>query len=166
MRAAFIKSCFAEHQPVQFIREMMESPIVTKRFRSNRNDAGSLLASTFIVALGAGSCLFAMMALSPAKTPSITVICGVASGALLLFIVRQRFRIIGRRRMSFLSLLSRTYRDDGLACQYEPRKVIHRRQHLPSQVNQPISIDELREIQSSSANTWVPTKARYSEKAS
>ncbi len=139
---------------------------MSRRFRGYRNDAGSLLASTFIVALGAGSCLFAMMALSPSRTPSITSVCGVASGVLLLLIVRLRFRLPGRQRMSFLSLLSRTYRDDGLACQYEPRKAVHRRRQSPLQANQPISVDELREIQSSSANTWIPTKSRYSERAS
>ena len=134
---------------------------MTRRFRNSRNDAGSLLASTFIVGIAAGIALFICLAFEPASnTTSVAIISSVAV-LFLAFIALQRMSGPRAMTMAFMNLLNHNHRDDGLASQYRPRKV-KSRPAASSELNQPISVDELREIQATSANTWVPTRNRKS----
>lgn len=139
----------------------MESQTVMRRVRSSSNDAGSLLASTFVVALGIGCTLFMMLAMSPeSMSPALTT-AGIVAGGVLLMIIRVRFRITGKKALSFWSVLSRSYRDDGLACQYQPRKAATGKSTDSADRRQPLSVEELREIQTTSANAWVPSRGRH-----
>jgi hypothetical protein len=143
----------------------MEWQNLSRQFRNNRNDAGSLLASTFIVAMGAGCIFFMLMAMSPGTRPNlITVCCGV-SVVVLLLTMRLRIRTRSAWTLPFLYVLGRSHRDDGLACQYEPKKIKRSRGAAAASSNQPISVEELREIQTTSANTWVPARGRNGAKS-
>ena len=134
---------------------------MTRRFKNSRNDAGSLLASTFLVGVGAGIAIFICLAFDPASnTASVAIISAVAV-MFLGFIALQRMSGPRAMTMAFMNLLHRSHRDDGLASQYRPRKV-KSRSITCSELNQPISVDQLREIQATSANTWVPTRHRKS----
>ena len=109
--------------------------------------------------MGAGCSIFICLAVDPASgTNSIAIILAIAL-LFFAFIALQRWSAPRAITMSFLNLLSRNHRDDGLASQYRPRKV-KPRAAVSGDVNRPISADELREIQSTSANTWVPTRSR------
>lgn len=144
---------------------LMELQVVARRVRSSRNDAGSLLASTFVVSLGAGCTLFMVAAMSPESAPVVLSLIGGLAVLLLAVIIRQRFRRGHGRGLSFVSLLSRQHRTDGLACEYQPEKAIRRRGPAAGQLNRPISVDELREIQTTSLNTWVPARSRHGGRA-
>ncbi|MEI7702769.1 MAG: hypothetical protein WCK86_23435, partial [Planctomycetia bacterium] len=46
-----------------------EGDVMGRRFYSNRNDSGSLLASLFILVMGLGSCFFVVAAMAPNSVP-------------------------------------------------------------------------------------------------
>lgn len=129
-----------------------------KRFRHNRNDAGSLLASVFILALGSGCCLFLVAAMSPESFVRTAWGLGGMLTLFLTLIVLQRFGKIPNTNLGFLFSTARNRRDDG-ASDYEPRIAGSPRSSSTVGTNQPISAQEAREIQVTSANTWVPANS-------
>lgn len=133
-----------------------------RRWQSNRNDAGSLLASVFIVALGCGSCLFTVAAMSPGSLPAAIWTLSGIGGLFLVMVVLQRFGKLPKTDLSFLLSAQKNRRDDGVAG-YEPRKAGGNATIRPG-TNQPISAEEAHEIKITSANTWVPTQSRSGRK--
>jgi len=131
---------------------------MSKRFSNNRNDAGSLLASIFILTLGAGCCLFLVAAMSPASLGTTACWLGGIFSAYLTLVVFQRFGKIPKGNLSFLLSSSRNRRDDGIK-DYEPRIAGKSRSTTMLGTNQPISAKDAHEIQITSANTWVPANS-------
>lgn len=129
-----------------------------RRFRSNPDDSGSLLASMFIIALGAGCCLFTVVAMSPSSMPVALWIGGGIMSVFVIIIVMQRFGRIPQGSLSFLLSSSRNRRDDG-ARDYEPRKVADGRSQSVG-TNRPITAEEAHQIKVTSPNTWVPAASR------
>ena len=130
---------------------------MTKRWRNDRNDAGSLLASVFIMALGAGCCLFTVSAMSPESF--VVAMCTVGSivGVFTAFVVMQRFGKLPKIDMGFLVSSHQHRPDDGVA-DYEPRKA-GEAQIVAAGTNRPISAEEAQELKITSPNTWVPARA-------
>ena len=128
-----------------------------RRGHGNRNDAGSLLASVFILALGAGCSLFTVAAMSPSSLPTAMWTVGGIIGAFMVFVILQRFGKVPNADMGFILSSRRNKRDDGLS-DYEPRKAGDPRP-IVSGTNQPISAAEVHEIKVTSANTWVPANS-------
>lgn len=136
---------------------------MARRFQHNRNDAGSLLASVFILALGSACCLFLVAAMSPASFARTAWGLGGFCTVFLILIVLQRFGKSPGSSLSFLHSSSRNRRDDGLK-DYEPRKAGENRQKSAVGTNRPISAQEAHEIQVTSPNTWVPANTGRSHK--
>lgn len=129
-----------------------------KRWNNNRNDSGSLLAAIFILALGAGTCLFTVAAMSPHSLPTAALVIGGISGGFMVFVILQRYGKLPGMDLSFLLTSSKNRRDDGLT-DYEPKLV--KSKHAPvTGVNRPISAEEAHEIKVTSANTWVPAPSK------
>ena len=128
-----------------------------RRGHGNRNDAGSLLASVFILALGAGCSLFTVAAMSPSSLPTAMWTVGGIIGAFMAFVILQRFGKVPNADLGFILSSRRNKRDDGLSG-YEPRKARDSRP-IVSGANQPISAAEVHEIKVTSANTWVPANS-------
>ncbi len=129
---------------------------MTRRWRSNRNDAGSLLASVFILTLGAGCALFTVAAMSPESMPVALWTVGSIVGIFLVIVVLQRFGKLPKADLGFLLSSQRNRRDDG-AADYLPRKVGEGRVTSPG-TNRPISAEEAQELKVTSPNTWVPSR--------
>lgn len=134
-----------------------------RRINQNRNDAGSLLASVFIIALGSGCCLFLVAAMSPSQFGNAAAVLGCVFGMFLFLIVLQRFGKIPKGNLTFLLSSSRNRRDDGLR-EYEPKIIGSSPSNIVTGTNQPISAKDAHDIQVTSANTWVPAKSRRSRK--
>lgn len=131
---------------------------MTRRWRSNRNDAGSLLASVFILALGAGCCLFTVSAMSPQSMAAASLIVGSIVGVFIFVVVLQRFGRLPKTDLGFLVSSHRNRPGDG-ASDYQPRKAGEER--IVSQgTNRPISAEEVQELKITSPNTWVPSRSR------
>jgi hypothetical protein len=128
-----------------------------RRGHGSRNDAGSLLASVFILALGGGCSLFTVAAMSPSSLPMAMWTVGGIVGAFIVFVVLQRFGKVPSADLSFILSSRRNNKDDGLA-DYQPRKAGDSRP-VVSGTNQPISAEEVHEIKVTSANTWVPANS-------
>ena len=134
-----------------------------KKFFHSRNDAGSLLASVFILTLGFGCCLFLVAVVSPNSIANTAWGLGGVLCVFLTLIVLQRFGKVPNANLGFLSSTARTRRDDGVA-DYEPRIAGQSRSSSTVGTNQPISAQEAHEIKVMSANTWVPAKSGRSRK--
>lgn len=137
---------------------------MSKRWQNNRNDAGSLLASTFVIALGSGVLIFLVVALSADLSPYFLGLMGLVATAFITTIILQRF---GRGRtgsMSFWSMFGQSHREDGLACNYRPRK-IRGRNDGDAEVPRPIHAEEVRQIQETSSSTWVPSRGKSGGRA-
>ena len=123
-----------------------------------------MLATVIIIVAGAAVCAF----IAAADSSDLGVWMGTSAvvGAILLvaWVVWYRYGRSTTNGMGFWFSLSRSYRDDDLANQYEPRKVRDKRSEAPTGNNRPITADEAHEIQQQSANTWVPSKNRKSGK--
>jgi hypothetical protein len=130
-----------------------------RRGMGQRNDAGSLLASSLILGLGGGACLFMVGALSPNSLPLTAGILGAVFGGLLLLIVLQRFGRALSVDLGFLGRFGRSQRDDGIR-DYEPRRAGGSRAGRADGANQPITAGEARELRLTSASTWVPARGR------
>lgn len=131
---------------------------MANRWQRGRNDSGSLLASVFIMTLGAGGCLFTVSAMAPQSMPiAVWTISGLFS-VFLLLILLQRFGKVPQTDIRFLLSSRKNTRDDG-RMDYQPRKAndLYSGQ---SGTNLPISAAEAHEIQITSANTWVPAQTR------
>ncbi len=129
-----------------------------KRWQSNRNDAGSLLASVFILALGASGALFTVAAMSPSSMPKAMWSVGSVVAVFVVFIVLQRFGKVPAGDLRFLLTSQKNRRDDGVG-DYMPRKVGEGRT-VPPGTNQPSSAEEVHEIKVTSLNTWVPSQSK------
>lgn len=127
-----------------------------RRLQRNRNDAGSLLAATFVVAMGGGCVLFAIFALTPEGTVwQAAAFCG-AMLVLLLAIALVRFNRVPRIGLGFWSIRFRSHRNDSAVDGYLPRV----RKPRPKKFgdNQPITAEQARELNRSSSSTWVPSR--------
>lgn len=136
---------------------------MAKRFSNNRNDAGSLLASIFILTLGCGSCLFLVAAMSPDSLGTTACWLGGVFAVFVTLVVLQRFGKIPNGSLSFLLSSSRNRLDDGLK-DYEPRFAGKSRSASTLGTNQPISARDAHEIQITSANTWIPANSNRRRK--
>ena len=136
---------------------------MAKRFSNHRNDAGSLLASVFILTLGSVCCLFLVAAMSPASLGTTACWIGGIFTVYMTLVVFQRFGKIPNANLSFLLSSSRNRRDDGIK-DYEPRIAGKSRSALTVGTNQPISAQDAHEIQITSANTWVPASTNQRRK--
>ena len=135
-----------------------EGDVMGRRFYSNRNDSGSLLASLLILVMGLGSCFFAVAAMAPNSVP---IAAGVLGSVFVLFlcgIIMQRFGKAPSMGLGFLSRAGKSRRDDG-AGDYMPRKAGESRK-MATGTNQPITAGEAHELRITSASTWVPAKGR------
>jgi hypothetical protein len=131
-----------------------------KRIRNQGGESVSLLATTFVVALGGGAVFFLMLMVNPDKTPAGGTVIGVVTVAFLAIVAIQRISRARTDGMSFWLIAGRSHREDGIAANYMPRRASSSRTPAAGTVNKPISVDEVREIQSMSANTWVPTSQK------
>ena len=131
---------------------------MAKRFSNNRNDAGSMLASIFILTLGSGCCLFLVAAMSPASLGTTACWLGGIFALYVTLVVFQRFGKIPSTNLNFLWSSSRNRRDDGLK-DYEPRIAGKSQSTTLLGTNEPISAKDAHEIQITSANTWVPANS-------
>lgn len=136
---------------------------MARRWQSNRNDSGSLLAAVFILTLGAGGCLFTVAAMSPNSVPMAAAILGGIVGAFMLLVILQRFGKTPKMDLGFLLKSRRNRRDDGLG-DYVPR-VAGQPTNGAAGTNRPITAQEAHEIQITSQNTWVPAAGRRTRKS-
>jgi len=129
-----------------------------RRFNRGRNDSGSLLAATFVVALGAGSIVFVVIALAPRE--SLLMISGIVAGMLLVMgsIAMLRFGAKPRMGLGFWNVRFRSHRTDGSSDDYTPR--IRKNSPKHSGTNKPITANEARELRLNSASTWVPADSQ------
>lgn len=132
-----------------------------RRWQNNRNDAGSLLASTFVVALGSGVTVFMLVGLAPRENWKLAATIGGSGFVLMLFIFWMRFSRTPGGSLGFWSIFGRSHREDHMAGDYLPRKVADGKSSMPASDHRPITAEEVREIQVTSPNTWVPTKTRH-----
>jgi hypothetical protein len=138
---------------------------MARRFQNKRNESGSLLASVFIIAIGFGGCLFVVSAMSPASFSTAAWSLGSVLTVFLALVVWFRFGRTPNSNTDFLISSVRSRRDDG-AKDYEPRIAGQSRSQSMAGTNQPITAQEVREIQVANANTWVPANARQGKSKS
>lgn len=124
-----------------------------------RDDAGSMLATVIVVGLGAGLCSF--LALAAASSAFDWIVVAVLVAALLMLGVVTSYRYFRNEdpNLGFWNAVARNHREAGLAAQYRPRKVENVPETVAPDPNQPITADEVHEIQVTSSNTWVPSRA-------
>ncbi|MFM7056151.1 MAG: hypothetical protein ACKO2P_04420 [Planctomycetota bacterium] len=128
-----------------------------RRFSGRRDDSGSWLASLLILAVGLGFCAFLALASDPR---SALTACSVLAGILGVFLLLNRLNRAGRLtslNLSFLSISSRSRRDDGIH-DYQPRKAAAA--SAKATPNQPITAGEARELRMTSSSTWIPAQGR------
>jgi hypothetical protein len=124
-----------------------------RRLHRGRNDAGSLLAATFVVAVGTGSTVFVALAIAPRDSGWLVAGIALAMLAVLGCVFMLRFGKAPRLGLGFWSERFRSHRSDGAADDYTPRIRRHRTQHAE---NKPITASEAKERRQTSASTWVP----------
>ncbi len=131
------------------------------KWKSRRDDAGSMLAAVIVIVGGAGVCAF-VGALDQSEAGAWMLGGVVVFAAMLLWwIVWYRYsRNVSQSGLAFWHMFGRSHREDGLAAQYRPRKVGEGNSNRPSGTNRPITAEEAKEIRATSANTWVPSKNR------
>ncbi|HAP06826.1 MAG TPA: hypothetical protein DCR20_03295 [Planctomycetaceae bacterium] len=124
-----------------------------------RNDSGSLLASSLIIGLGGGSCLFMVGAMAPNSLPLAGGILGGIFFVFMTLVALQRFSRGLSLDLGFLAVFGRNRRDDGVQ-DYQPRRAGsgHSEKHVGT--NQPITANEAHELRINSASTWVPARGR------
>ncbi|MCA9063187.1 MAG: hypothetical protein KDA96_09010 [Planctomycetaceae bacterium] len=122
--------------------------------RQRDNNGGSLLATVLITGLAAACCMF-IAVVGAGEYAGLAM--GIVAGVCLLLIVLTVVSRLGwmpSSGLSFYLTLKRSHRED-CAATYEPRKAAEH--HDGGQAgNQPISVNEVREIKETSANVWVP----------
>ncbi|MEZ6060833.1 MAG: hypothetical protein R3C19_10750 [Planctomycetaceae bacterium] len=132
---------------------------MARKWQRQKDDLGSVLASSIVVIGGSGFCL--MVAIFGSEKASPWLIAGIVAVPVLFLLATVRFRRSSARTRSGLGFWSSLFRsppDDGLASQYRPRRVGEGRPQPPAGTNKPISAGEAREIRITSASTWVPTR--------
>lgn len=128
-----------------------------RSWKYRRDDGGSMLATIIVIVCGSGlGCFLAMAADS-----SEWLQAGIAVAALIAIvqIVRYRYLRNTSTRLGLFFFIQKHPNDDGIAAQYRPRKIRDRRSENQNGSNKPITAEEAHQIQVTSANTWVPTKA-------
>lgn len=139
-----------------------------RKWKRERDDAGSMLATVIIIVLGTLLCCFLCLMDSSAFAHWMLLLLPAAALFAILQIVRYRYGRSGsaggaNNRLSFWNMLVRSPPDDGLAAQYRPRVVQSGRSLAPSGLQQPITAQQAHELRTTSANTWVPTQGRKPE---
>lgn len=126
-------------------------------WKHKRDDGGSMLATVIVIVGGAGLGCFLCMAANSSELLQ----GGIAIAALIAIvqIVRYRYARNTSSKLGLFFFIQKRPNDDGLAAQYRPRKIKDRRSQADTGDNKPITAEEARQIQVTSANTWVPTKA-------
>ena len=130
----------------------------------HRNDnGGSLLATLLITGLAGGCCLFiAVSGAGDRADLAIGITAGIC-GLIIVVTILSRVGWMPSGTLPFWLQVKRNHRDDALACQYEPRKVPDSQSSSDSGSNQPITAGEVREIQQTSANVWVPVRGHQKQ---
>lgn len=138
---------------------------MSRRSHNTRNDAGSLLATTFVFAIGSGCVIFLLAAMAQ-PTSVLYGVIGSLAAAFLMAMIGRRLIHAPAGSLQFWNVFSRSHRNDGLACQYEPRLMRGKnRRSSDAAPMRPILAEEVREIQQCSNNTWVPARCRSGGRA-
>jgi len=129
-----------------------------KKWFHRRDDAGSMLATVIVVGLGAGLCSF--LGLAATSSGYDWIVIAVMATALLLLGLLTAYRYYRNQdpSLGFWNAVARNHREEGLAAQYRPRKIEEREEKTAIDPNQPITADEVHEIQVTSSRTWVPSR--------
>ncbi|MFN8710091.1 MAG: hypothetical protein ACK526_13855 [Planctomyces sp.] len=135
-----------------------------RRIRNQGGESVSLLATTFVIALGSGAVFFLLLMVDQDAAPKGATVIGILTGAFLLLVAAQRFSRGRSDGLSFWVTAGKNHREDGLASSYTPRRASGGRHQATLQENRPMSVDEVREIQSVSSSTWVPSKRKRSSR--
>lgn len=135
-----------------------------RNWKHRRDDGGSMLATIIVIVGGAGLCCFLAMA----ADSSMLLQAGVAIGSLLAIvqIIRYRYGRDSTGKLSIWHIITRRPNDDNIAAHYHPERVIDKHSEARVGTNKPISAEEAHQIQITSSNTWVPSKATAERKDS
>ena len=136
-----------------------------RKWKRERDDSGSMLATIIIIVLGTVLCCFLCLLDSSAFAHWMLLLLPTSALVVIVQIARYRYGRSGHAGgassgLSFWNLLARNPPDDGLAAQYRPRVVQSGRSLAPSGLQQPITAQEAHELRTTSANTWVPSQGR------
>ena len=128
-----------------------------RNWKHRRDDGGSMLATIIVIVGGAGLCCF----LALAADSSLLLQIGVATASLITIvqIVRYRYGSDSTGKLNIWQILTRRPNDDNIAAHYHPERIIDKHSEARVGTNQPISAEEAHQIQVTSSNTWVPSKA-------
>ncbi len=138
---------------------------MARRIQKDRGDVGSILASAFVVSLGAGCCFCLILALSPNPEPVVLAALSCIVGGYLLLISLHHCGQPRWKSLAVWNASNRSHHDDGLACQYRPRRIADRKALSVPAPGRPIDVSEVREIRETSMNTWVPSRGKSGGKA-
>lgn len=127
-----------------------------RNWKHRRDDGGSMLATIIVITGGCGLCWFIAVSAN-----AFQLQIGISAIALFAIVqlIRLRYGKGGGGRLNIFNAIARNPYDDTAAAQYRPVKIRDRRTEPPAGSNQPITAEEASQLQSSSANTWVPGKA-------
>ena len=129
---------------------------MARKFRRNRSDGGSMLATMIIIAFAAILCSWIVLI---AETEFRDwLILGIIVGSILSMCALLKYRYGGLQEnsLAFWKSAFSNHSDDGLASSYRPQKLKNSHSKSGQSENRPASAEELRDIRESSANTWVP----------
>jgi len=135
-----------------------------KKWERQRDDSGSMLASVIVIVLGTGLCCFLCLTDSSAFGYWMLTLLPVTALLAIFMIVRYRYGRGEVGSLAFWNAFVRSPPDDGIAAQYRPRKVKDGRSMATTGIRQPITAQEAHELQTTSANTWVPARTLKQEK--
>lgn len=131
---------------------------MARRWGKRHDDGGSMLASVLITILGTGLCCFLCL-LEPSDFSDLMLMVLPATALLAItVIVFLRYGQGDSGSLKFWHSAASNHYDDSIAAQYRPRKVEDSRSNAPAGSNKPITAEEAHDIQTTSANTWVPSK--------
>lgn len=114
-----------------------------------------MLATIIVIVCGTGLCWFIAVSANAFQLQiGISIVAFVA----VVQVIRLRYGRPSDGKLSIFNSIQRNPYDDNAAAQYRPVKI--KDGHSDSATtNKPITAEEAHEIQTSSANTWVPGKA-------
>ena len=120
----------------------------------NGREALELMASAFVLCLGFGFCLALIVWFENDSNRPLSVLIGVAATITSVALLSSRKSHAGSQS---LGLWFRARKPHQPAFEYQPRRMCRR--FGSSGKNQPPTVESLREMRETSANTWVPSKA-------
>jgi hypothetical protein len=122
--------------------------------------AAGLFASTVVVTIGAGLCLFMSLAFAPDMFQPLAIIAGGVLGLILMiWLLTATARPVRRAGNSNL-LLAQRAKTDGYLESF--RRRVRRPEQQRFGTNQPPTADSLKQIKEDS-NTWFPSERRADE---